>query len=139
MSICTQSAAQVHVCSALSACGGLASIMTAACHSVLSASAAAHTLCHILRMHAPAGEDGGPLAGLGEALRGLPDLERGITRLLHRTASPSEFLTVLQALSSLAQRLQVQVPCAAAKITVSCAPETVQLHHAHSLSAPGIG
>ncbi|KAK9814927.1 hypothetical protein WJX73_002195 [Symbiochloris irregularis] len=81
-----------------------------------------HWVAHPLR-HAPtitarldavqelaaAGSTGGALASLGEALKGIPDLERGIMRLVHRTASPSEFLTVLQALASLPMRLRVEV------------------------------
>ncbi len=42
-------------------------------------------------------ESGGTLGLLPDALARLPDVERGITRALHRTASPSEFVSVLQA------------------------------------------
>ena len=42
-------------------------------------------------------------------MSGLPDLERGVTRILHRTAAPSELLTNLQALSTLAADLSVRV------------------------------
>jgi hypothetical protein len=47
------------------------------------------------------GESSGPVAGLKLALGGLPDLERGITRVFHRTVSPAEFATVMRALSSI--------------------------------------
>jgi hypothetical protein len=50
----------------------------------------------LLDKHAPAA---GTAASLPEVLRRLPDLERGITRIFHRTASPSELVVVLQALS----------------------------------------
>ena len=50
-----------------------------------------------------------PLPGLAKALGGLPDLERGIARLLHRTANPAEFLATLQALAGLRKRLAIQV------------------------------
>ena len=53
--------------------------------------------------------DNSPVPGLPKALGGLPDLERGIARLLHRTANPAEFLATLQALASLRQRLKVKV------------------------------
>ena len=49
---------------------------------------------------------------MGKALGGLPDLERGTARLLHRTANPAEFLATLQALASLHTRLGVKArPC----------------------------
>lgn len=47
-----------------------------------------------------------------EALVGLGDLERGITRSLHGTAAPAEFSRLLRALSTVAPKLGVKV-CAA--------------------------
>ncbi|OIW12510.1 hypothetical protein TanjilG_04674 [Lupinus angustifolius] len=35
-----------------------------------------------------------------------PDIQRGITRIFHRTATPSEFVTVIQAILSAAKQLQ---------------------------------
>ena len=62
-----------------------------------------------------AGDEGEDiLARLGSALSGLGDLERGLTRALHKTASPAELVTTLRALASvgpalgLQARLQVQ-------------------------------
>ncbi|CAL8467013.1 g6549 [Coccomyxa elongata] len=43
-----------------------------------------------------------------EALSGLGDLERGITRSLHGTASPAEFSNMLHALSTVAPKLGVR-------------------------------
>lgn len=52
---------------------------------------------------------GGPLMALPSMLKGLPDMERGITRIFHRTANPAEFVQVLQALVNIAPQLGVQV------------------------------
>jgi len=50
---------------------------------------------------APPGDEGDAvLARLGAALGGLGDLERGLTRALHRTASPAELVATLRALAS---------------------------------------
>lgn len=46
---------------------------------------------------------------LRRALASLPDLERGVTRILHKTASPAELLTFLQAFSTLSSKLKMQV------------------------------
>ena len=46
---------------------------------------------------------------LRRALSLLPDLERGVTRILHKTASPAELLTFLQACSTLLSKLKMQV------------------------------
>ena len=54
-------------------------------------------------------ESGGPLMALPSLLKGLPDMERGITRIFHRTANPAEFVQVLQALVNIAPQLGVQV------------------------------
>lgn len=43
----------------------------------------------------------GILGSLGK----MPDVERGITRLFHRTATPSEFVSVVQSLLSVSRRL----------------------------------
>ena len=75
------------------------------------------------------------MASLGQALQGLPDLERGITRLLHRTASPSEFLTVLLALSSLAQRLKVQVWRLGVLLSAGLTPPAIAVPGCLALSA----
>ena len=48
---------------------------------------------------------------LPSLLKGLPDMERGITRIFHRTANPAEFVQVLQALVNIAPKLGVQVSC----------------------------
>ncbi|GAU15437.1 hypothetical protein TSUD_44740 [Trifolium subterraneum] len=42
------------------------------------------------------------LASLGRA----PDIQRGITRIFHRTATPSEFIAIIQAVLSAGKRLQ---------------------------------
>ena len=52
---------------------------------------------------------GGPLMALPSMLKGLPDMERGITRIFHRTANPAEFVQVLQALVNIAPQLGMQV------------------------------
>ena len=52
---------------------------------------------------------GGPLMALPSMLKGLPDMERGITRIFHRTANPVEFVQVLQALANIAPQLGIQV------------------------------
>lgn len=44
-----------------------------------------------------------------DALVGLGDLERGITRSLHGTASPADFSGMLRALSNVAPKLGVKV------------------------------
>ena len=44
---------------------------------------------------------GGPLAALPAALGRLPDLDRGLTRILHGTASPSDFVGTLRAFGGL--------------------------------------
>ena len=46
---------------------------------------------------------------LPSLLKGLPDMERGITRIFHRTANPAEFVQVVQALVNIAPHLGVQV------------------------------
>lgn len=46
---------------------------------------------------------------LPSMLKGLPDMERGITRIFHRTADPAEFVQVLQALVNIAPQLGMQV------------------------------
>ena len=46
---------------------------------------------------------------LPSMLKGLPDMERGITRIFHRTANPAEFVQVLQALVQVAPQLGLQV------------------------------
>ena len=46
---------------------------------------------------------------LPSMLKGLPDMERGITRIFHRTANPAEFVQVLQALVNIAPQLGMQV------------------------------
>lgn len=46
---------------------------------------------------------------LPSMLKGLPDMERGITRIFHRTANPAEFVQVLQALVNIAPQLGLQV------------------------------
>ena len=51
----------------------------------------------------PAGD--GPLAGLSALLDGLPDLDRGLTRIHHGTARPAEFIGCLRALQTLAASL----------------------------------
>ena len=56
-------------------------------------------------------DSGGPLMALPSLLKGLPDMERGITRIFHRTANPAEFVQVLQALVNIAPKLGVQVSC----------------------------
>lgn len=66
---------------------------------------------------------GGPLMALPSMLKGLPDMERGITRIFHRTANPAEFVQVLQALVSIAPQLGVQVSMLLAKKMHAFSPE----------------
>lgn len=47
-----------------------------------------------------------PLGSLPESLSRLPDVERGISRALHRTASPHELLSTLNAFISAAESLR---------------------------------
>ncbi len=61
-------------------------------------------------------------------LKGLPDMERGITRIFHRTANPAEFVQVLQALVNIAPKLGVQVSC--------ILPTYGQLQHCQATSRP---
>lgn len=49
---------------------------------------------------------------LPSMLKGLPDMERGITRIFHRTANPAEFVQVLHALVQVAPELGLQVSIA---------------------------
>eukprot|EP00898_Chlorokybus_atmophyticus_P006111 jgi/Chlat1/6500/Chrsp45S05988 len=46
-----------------------------------------------------------PLAALAFALVGLPDLDRGLARMFHRTATPAEFLSTVSALTSVSHSL----------------------------------
>ncbi len=56
-----------------------------------------------------AGDEGeSALARLGSALAGLGDLERGLTRALHKTASPAELVATLRALASVGAALGLQ-------------------------------
>lgn len=54
-----------------------------------------------------AGSKAGGLGALPALLSGLPDVERGITRILHRTASPSEFVTTMRALAGVGATLRL--------------------------------
>jgi hypothetical protein len=63
----------------------------------------------LLRSSWPTGEGEGVLSNVAEALAGLGDLERGITRSLHGTAAPAEFVTVLRRMASIAPNLGVPV------------------------------
>ena len=56
-----------------------------------------------------AGEGEGVASNVNEALPGLGDLERGITRSLHGTAAPAEFYNVMRRMASIAPKLGVQV------------------------------
>lgn len=69
---------------------------------------------------APPGDEGDAvLARLGAALGGLGDLERGLTRALHRTASPAELVATLRALASVGPALGLQArPQKKLKVTV---------------------
>ena len=77
---------------------------------------------------------------LPSLLKGLPDMERGITRIFHRTANPAEFVQVLQALVNIAPKLGVQVAaccplmgiCNIAKLPVDLKPgklQTAEVRH----------
>lgn len=57
---------------------------------------------------------------LPSMLKGLPDMERGITRIFHRTANPAEFVQVLQALVNIAPQLGMQVSKIVAYIKCGC-------------------
>ena len=56
-----------------------------------------------------AGEGEGVASNVTEALTGLADLERGITRSLHGTAAPAEFYNVMRRMASIAPKLGVLV------------------------------
>ena len=73
-------------------------------------------------------DSGGPLMALPGLLKGLPDMERGITRIFHRTANPAEFVQVLQALVNIAPKLGVQVSC--------MLPTYGHLQHCQAVSRP---
>ncbi len=55
----------------------------------------------------PVGVAAGGLEALPGLLSRLPDVERGITRILHRTASPAEFVTTLRALAGVGAALRL--------------------------------
>ena len=68
----------------------------------------AHTKLLILtRAIRYAGEGEGVAGNVAEALHGLGDLERGITRSLHGTAAPAEFYNVMRRMASIAPKLGV--------------------------------
>lgn len=52
-----------------------------------------------------ASKTGSALNNITKSLRRLPDVERGVTRALHRTASPNEVLGTLSALASVIESL----------------------------------
>ena len=54
-----------------------------------------------------AGGKAGGLQALPALLSRLPDVERGITRILHRTASPAEFVTTMRALAGVGSALRL--------------------------------
>ena len=56
-----------------------------------------------------AGEGEGVASNVADALSGLGDLERGITRSLHGTAAPAEFYNVMRRMASIAPKLGVSV------------------------------
>ncbi|CAI5989423.1 unnamed protein product [Closterium sp. NIES-65] len=73
--------------------------------------------------------------GVGEVVRGVlgslarvGDVERGVTRILHKTATPNEFVRVLSALASAAQQLRSLLPdppyTTTASTTASTAADT---------------
>ena len=47
------------------------------------------------------------MQALPALLSRLPDVERGITRILHRTASPAEFVTTVRALAGVGAALRL--------------------------------
>ncbi len=65
-----------------------------------------------------------PLAALAPALAKLPDLERCLTRALHRTATPAEFVAGLSALGEACRRL---APAADAGAGEDALPADAQL------------
>lgn len=60
------------------------------------------------RWSAHAGDDDSLLNRLRLALSSMPDLERGVTRMLHGTASPAELLRTLTAFKQLPSALRVK-------------------------------
>jgi hypothetical protein len=48
---------------------------------------------------------------LPELLCKLPDLERGVTRVFHRTAAPAEFVVVLHTLSQVGGGPRAEATC----------------------------
>lgn len=69
------------------------------------------------------------LGALGEALDSLPDLERSITRILHKTASPSAFAAALRALASLPTILDTQVLCHSVSTMHGASRSAMCSHH----------
>ena len=69
----------------------------------------------LLKSDWSAGEGEGVLSSVAEALTGLGDLERGITRSLHGTAAPAEFHTVMRRMGSIAPNLRVPVSASSAQ------------------------
>ena len=60
-------------------------------------------------------------SNVAEALSGLGDLERGITRSLHGTAAPAEFYNVMRRMASIAPKLGV--PVSRMQLTIAYAIE----------------
>ena len=88
-----------------------ASVRTSARKSIHSHSTSCKNLDKNSKGLRRTADSGGPLMALPSLLKGLPDMERGITRIFHRTANPAEFVQVLQALVNIAPKLGVQVSC----------------------------
>lgn len=83
-------------------------------------------------------DDDAGLAVIAKTLRKLPDCERCLTRALHRSASPAEFVTGMNALAQASQRLRGAVGEAAPPLLrrlMDAASEPAVTQEAHSLLA----
>jgi DNA mismatch repair protein MSH3 len=69
-----------------------------------------------------AGAEHATLSRLPAALRSLPDLERALTRALHRTSSPPEFLALLRTFAGLHAQLGLEADLDAAAAAAAAAP-----------------
>ena len=89
----------------------------------------------------PAGAAAGGLEALPALLSRLPDVERGITRILHRTASPAEFVTTLRALAGVGAMLRLAQLDDAGRIVVdaSVARSLLLRQLLESAAAPEVG
>ncbi len=77
-----------------------------------------------------------PLLALPSFLRKLPDIERALARMLHRTASPSEAVTALLALKRVAEGLGLPVDHAKGAVGVAGVQSLLLVALLRSAAAP---